>query len=200
MELAFQTVEGASKLHPKPSSKTFSYGTAGFRGKADGLDCVMFRMGLLAVLRSKAKSGKDIGVVITASHNPVDDNGVKLVDPLGEMLEESWEKYATKLANAEAGELVAVLREVVSETVLDFASSASVAIARDTRPSGEELVKSLIDGIVALSGRYYDYGEFFVFRKFRFVCFFPREGRVGGGVSLVPRHSNSPILAGNLPF
>lgn len=37
--------------------------------------------------------------MITASHNPEPDNGVKLVDPMGEMLEQSWEKWATKLAN-----------------------------------------------------------------------------------------------------
>lgn len=41
-----------------------------------------------------------IGVMITASHNPEDDNGVKLVDPNGEMLEHSWEGHATKLANS----------------------------------------------------------------------------------------------------
>lgn len=38
--------------------------------------------------------------MITASHNPEEDNGVKLIDPLGEMLESSWEKHATCLANA----------------------------------------------------------------------------------------------------
>ncbi len=42
-----------------------------------------------------------IGVMITASHNPEQDNGVKLVDPAGEMLEQSWEAVATELANAE---------------------------------------------------------------------------------------------------
>ena len=81
----------------------------------------MYRMGALAALRSKQKKGKfgictlvpyisisttcfsvaTIGVMITASHNDEPDNGVKLVDPHGEMLEAAWEVIATKLANAE---------------------------------------------------------------------------------------------------
>ena len=39
--------------------------------------------------------------MITASHNPECDNGVKLVDPKGEMLEQKWEVLATDLANAQ---------------------------------------------------------------------------------------------------
>ena len=34
------------------------------------LDSVMFRVGILAGLRSKKLDGKTIGVMITASHNP----------------------------------------------------------------------------------------------------------------------------------
>ena len=49
---------------------------------------LLYRMGLLAVLRSRCKGGVSIGAMITASHNPAPDNGVKLVDPAGEMLEQ----------------------------------------------------------------------------------------------------------------
>lgn len=37
--------------------------------------------------------------MITASHNPADDNGVKIIEPSGNILEQSWEKFATAIAN-----------------------------------------------------------------------------------------------------
>ena len=156
MDSYLQKAAEVSKQHPKPDIK-FAYGTAGFRTRADILDSVMFRMGLLAVLRSKAKSGQAIGVVVTASHNPVHDNGVKLVDPFGEMLQPSWERHASELANAE--DVVETLRGVVKEHSIDWNVPAQVFIARDTRPSGLQFVKALADGIEALGGSYHDYGE-----------------------------------------
>lgn len=36
-------------------------------------------------------TGKVTGIVITASHNPEEDNGVKLVEPSGHMLCQEWE-------------------------------------------------------------------------------------------------------------
>lgn len=156
MATVLHNANEASKKYPKIDMK-YSYGTAGFRGRAETLEAVMFRMGMLASLRSRAMDGKAIGVVITASHNPVYDNGVKLVDPMGEMLNASWEKFATSLANAEA--VAPVLKEIIATNDIDMMKASKVFIARDTRPSGLMFTRALMDGIQALGGIYHDYGE-----------------------------------------
>ncbi|XP_066867342.1 phosphoacetylglucosamine mutase isoform X1 [Kogia breviceps] len=143
-----------SALHAKPDGLTLQYGTAGFRTKAEHLDHVMFRMGLLAVLRSK-QTKSTIGVMVTASHNPEEDNGVKLVDPLGEMLAPSWEEHATCLANAEERELPRVLVDVSEKAAVNLHQDAFVVIGRDTRPSSEKLSQSVIDGVTVLGGQFH---------------------------------------------
>uniref|UniRef100_A0A8P0NXX7 Phosphoacetylglucosamine mutase n=2 Tax=Canis lupus familiaris TaxID=9615 RepID=A0A8P0NXX7_CANLF len=146
-----------SALHAKPNGLVLQYGTAGFRTKAEHLDHVMFRMGLLAVLRSK-QTKSTIGVMVTASHNPEEDNGVKLVDPLGEMLAPSWEEHATCLANAEEQDMPRVLMDISVKAAVNLQQDAFVVIGRDTRPSSEKLSQSVIDGVTVLEGQFHDYG------------------------------------------
>ncbi|KAJ3196750.1 Phosphoacetylglucosamine Mutase [Irineochytrium annulatum] len=97
--------------------------------------------------------------MVTASHNPAKDNGVKLVEPLGEMLTQKWEAYATALANAPDTESIEnILNGIVADEKIVPSAPARIAIARDTRPSGEGLVRALTAGIHALGGVAIDFG------------------------------------------
>ncbi|KAJ3937762.1 MAG: phosphoacetylglucosamine mutase [Lentinula lateritia] len=150
--LPTKLIQSLSDLHPKPSHIHFQYGTAGFRTLGSTLDSVLFRVGIIAALRSKKLDGRTIGVMVTASHNPEPDNGVKLVDPRGEMLEAAWEGHATTISNAStSSDLIEALESLVQTAKIDLSKPANVVYARDTRPSGPGLVSALEDGFKAMS-------------------------------------------------
>ncbi|XP_068609666.1 phosphoacetylglucosamine mutase [Brachionichthys hirsutus] len=153
----FPEVSKQSSLHPKPADVFLQYATAGFRTNAKLLDHVMFRMGVLATLRSK-KTNATIGVMVTASHNPEEDNGVKLIDPMGEMLSQTWEVFATQLANADQDDFLTALMDVIEKGSVDMSREANVFVGKDTRSSSASLSQAVLDGVSALGGRSRDYG------------------------------------------
>ncbi|GMF50924.1 unnamed protein product [Phytophthora fragariaefolia] len=139
---------GARELH---------YGTAGFREDATLLVSTCHRMGMLAVLRSKSV-GKIVGVMITASHNAANDNGLKIIDPKGDMLSQRWEKYAMQLANAPQDKVVEVLDTIVTAEKIDLDQTGNVFIAKDTRPSSEHLAELAREGALVIGGNVLDFG------------------------------------------
>ncbi|VDN18618.1 unnamed protein product [Gongylonema pulchrum] len=123
---------------PVPVTTKFSYGTAGFRANATQLPFVVFRVGYLAAIRSKYLN-KALGIMVTASHNPVEDNGVKIIDPSGEMLDSSWEEYADSIVNASDEEFVEKMREFRQRYGARGGRNACILTAIDTRPSSGHL-------------------------------------------------------------
>jgi len=135
-----------------PANRAYAYGTAGFRGRVDeGSESVFARVGAVAWCRAVA-TGSAVGLCVTASHNPEHDNGVKLVDPDGGMLDAAWEPRAARVVNAAtAQDALALIQQLYDEAVAQSAASASgsgsgsasatplVLTARDTRSHSERL-------------------------------------------------------------
>lgn len=174
----FQEVSKQSDLHPKPAGLVLQYGTAGFRTNAKQLDHIMFRMGVLATLRSK-KTKATIGAMVTASHNPEEDNGVKLIDPMGEMVTPAWEEYATQLANAEQEDLLTALKDIIEKEAINMSQEANVFVGKDTRSSSACLSQAVLDGVSALGGHSKDYGLVTTPQLHYMVCCQNTKGKYG---------------------
>lgn len=151
----------AAVLERFPEHHALKYGTAGFRAHHSVLPRLVYLVGVLAAHRSSFLSNKAIGVMITASHNPVQDNGVKIVDPDGGMLEQSWEEIASRIVMAKTPE---ELQDAFQSIPKRDASSAcpagvpTVIVAMDTRPHSAQLAQHVADGARACSAAVHHLG------------------------------------------
>jgi len=146
-----------SKDFPVPEEvRALSYGTAGFRARSGILSSTVFRCGALIALRAM-KLRKVTGIMITASHNPEHDNGVKLVEPEGEMLVPLWEEYATRLARAETDSLIIELNAIL-ETECISPCASCVFIGYDTRSSSTTLALAARKGAESVGSSVLDLG------------------------------------------
>ncbi|XP_059177328.1 phosphoacetylglucosamine mutase-like [Physella acuta] len=178
MDVLKTAAEVGVEKHPRSLKQEVTYGTAGFRMRAENLDHIVYRMGLLSVLFSKHRSGMT-GLMVTASHNPEEDNGVKLIDTMGEMMPISWESHATQLANVSDEKLVDVLKEIIKAESIDMSRPASVSVAMDTRPSSKLLTQAAKDGIEALGGNCCDFGLLTTPQLHYIVCCKNTNGQYG---------------------
>uniref|UniRef100_A0A915LLJ7 Phosphoacetylglucosamine mutase n=1 Tax=Meloidogyne javanica TaxID=6303 RepID=A0A915LLJ7_MELJA len=129
------------------------YGTSGFRAKADEqLQLIVYRAAFYAAARAK-KLGKAVGIMITASHNPGCDNGLKLVDPSGRMLAMECEEELTKIANGTEEEFEKFKNEEIQQIKNNEEKdnpTPIIVIATDTRPSSAILYEEAVKGIKLL--------------------------------------------------
>lgn len=147
--------EEAKSIYILPKKAKFLYGTSGFRNIAKYIRHVCFRSGVVAGLLAKFVAPLGYGIIITASHNPKEDNGIKIVHEKGFMLRISLEVPIQDFINAEdANQGFKILLEQVSA---DFKLSApsysvkgTVFIACDTRTSSPDLFNLAIKGIEAV--------------------------------------------------
>eukprot|EP00798_Chlamydomonas_sp_ICE-L_P009793 gene9793-7682_t len=213
-------VAAASRSYPKPATFSPSYGTAGFRDNASLLASTVFRCGLLTAARSILQQ-QHCGMMITASHNPVDDNGVKLVEPGGEMLPQTWEALATELAQSTDDEHIA---KIVSDVAGGLAvvggekcagdarseTPLTVLVGYDTRPSAAELVAAACAGIEAMGLKVNNCG--LVTTPQLHFSVHARNGGSDGEASFLPKYFDTlvggyeklvegkPPLQGNAPL
>ena len=140
------------RKYPKSPTAHYGYGTAGFRFEVDDIyaAAIFVRAGMLACARAKFLK-QTVGLCVTASHNPVKDNGVKIVDPDGGMLAASWEAIAARAANASTEEeCLSILHESCGGIVNN--GSACVILGRDTRPHSQRLENAAKEGVEAFGG------------------------------------------------
>lgn len=97
--------------------------------------------------------------MVTASHNPECDNGVKIVDADGGMMAQSWEPYAEELVNTKVTtDVLAAIERIGATFGVSQSTPCVVVVGRDTRPHSEELAKCIITGAQAFGATVHDMG------------------------------------------
>ena len=90
----------------------------------------------------------DLGVMISASHNPYDDNGIKLFGPDGHKLSDEVEAEIEQLIDADLGKRLAAPPDLGRATRIDGAADRYVEFAKRTLPRDLSLegMRVVIDG------------------------------------------------------
>src|SRR5437667_10766779 len=81
----------------------------------------------------------DLGVMISASHNAYDDNGIKLFGPDGYKLSDETEQQIEELINSDLGKRLANSQKIGSAKRIDGVQDRYIEFAKRTLPRTMEL-------------------------------------------------------------
>jgi len=116
----------------------YKYGTSGFRFHHAVLEKIAVKIGNVVGLLS-GYYHVPYGIMITASHNPHEDNGVKIVNADGEMINAAEEKIITDYVNGNYPCPFEVSMQI-----------PEVYVGYDTRKSSPKISNLIISGILEL--------------------------------------------------
>lgn len=119
-------------------SCVYPYGTAGFRFNENIMINISHNIGR-AIGALLIKKHDKIGIMITASHNIYSDNGCKLTNGDGKMLQPQDERFLEELVNH--------YESMIHCELLNRSGSATVVIGNDTRKSCDTIKHRIIEGI-----------------------------------------------------
>ena len=112
----------------------YKYGTAGFRCSSELLKEISIKIGEILAILCYKKNKKYIGIMITASHNNYQDNGIKIINCNGNMINKEDEELVTSYINGNFK---------IGKNRL----KTNIVIGMDTRESSNEIRKLIIKGI-----------------------------------------------------
>lgn len=145
------------------------YGTAGFRDLAENIEYVRslvaqiaYRCGAFITILNQTHPNKSMGVVVSASHNPARDNGLKITNFHGHMLEMEYEPVLEEFVEQEdlskaISDFNKYLTEKKNEVV--YTKKVHICIGGDTRPSTPRLIEIISKAVEFHGGRIINFGE-----------------------------------------
>lgn len=136
----------------------YSYGTSGFRFHQSVMfqiaDLIGQGIGICILLANRdPMKQKHYGMIVTASHNPSTDNGIKLINDSGMMISSSAECLLEQIVNQKIN-VSEILHSLISTPHISDSRTLYFLIGNDTRDSGAKLKELIIQGIKSVFQMY----------------------------------------------
>lgn len=131
------------------SKKNYNYGTSGFRYDEDIMINISEKIGIglsIIALMNQTKLFQCIGIMITASHNIYTDNGIKIVNSTGEMIQPELEILMEEIVNDRIN-----IMKIIQEFELNNEYQREILIAHDTRRSCGQIINNIMAGVSSIN-------------------------------------------------